>query len=60
MALMLTNRSAQVLEYFSQLKMEDYARADNCVNDLVIDQAPLDGFYHTMRLTTTLKPGVIH
>jgi len=69
MGLMLTNRSPQeVLEYFNQLQMEDYARAGNRVKeDVVIDEGPLDGFQHTMEpllrslgLTTTLKKGIIH
>ena len=69
MGLMLTNRSPQeVLEYFNQLKMEDYARAGNRVQqDVKIDEGPLDGFQHTMEpllrslgLTTTLKKGVVH
>lgn len=69
MGLMLTNRSPQeVLEYFNQLQMEDYARAGNIVKeDVLIDEGPLDGFQHTMEpllrslgLTTTLKKGVVH
>jgi len=68
MGLMLTNRSPQeVLEYFNQLQMEDYARAGNRVKeDVVIDEGPLDGFQHTMEpllrslgLTTTLKKKVL-
>jgi len=69
MGLMLTNRSPQeVLEYFNQLQMEDYARAGNLVQeDVIIDEGQLDGFQHTMEpllrslgLTTTLKKGIIH
>lgn len=69
MGLMLTNRSPQeVLEYFNQLQMEDYARAGNRVKeDVIIDEGPLDGFQHTMEpllrslgLSTTLKKGIIH
>ena len=68
MGLLATNRSPQeVFEYFNQLKMEDYARAGNRVQeDVVIDEGPLDGFQHTMEpllrslgLMTTLKKGVI-
>jgi len=42
MGLMLTNRSPQeVLEYFNQLQMEDYARAGNHVKeDVIIDEGP--------------------
>ncbi|CAF4533883.1 unnamed protein product [Rotaria sp. Silwood2] len=67
--LMLTNRSPQeVLEYFNQLEMEDYARAGNHVKETVtIDEGSLDGFQHTMEpllrslgLMTTLKKGIIH
>ena len=69
MGLMLTNRTPQeVLEYFNQLQMQDYARAGNRVKEgVVIDEGPLDGFQHTMEpllrslgLATTLKKGVIH
>ena len=68
MGLLATNRSPQeVFEYFNQLKMEDYARAGNRVQeDVVIDEGLLDGFQHTMEpllrslgLMTTLKKGVI-
>ncbi|CAF2907612.1 unnamed protein product [Rotaria sp. Silwood2] len=67
--LMLTNRSPQeVLEYFNQLEMEDYARAEKHVKEtVIIDDGPLDGFQHTMEpllrslgLITTLKKGIIH
>jgi len=69
MGLMLTNRKPQeVLEYFNQLEMEDYARAGNRVKEtVVIEEGSLDGFQHTMEpllrslgLTTTLKKGIIH
>ena len=69
MGLMLTNRSPQeVLEYFNQLQMEDYARAGNLVKeDVILDEGALDGFQHTMEpllrslgLSTTLKKGIIH
>lgn len=69
MALMITKRSREeVLQYFNQLEMEDYARAGVRVNEtVVIDEGPLDGFQHTMEpllrsfgLMTTLKKGIIH
>ena len=69
MGLMLTKRSREeVLQYFNQLEMEDYARAGNRVHEtVVIDEGPLDGFQHTMEpllrslgLMTTLKKGIIH
>jgi hypothetical protein len=61
---MVTNRPPQeVLKYFNQLQMEDYARAGNHVKeDVIIDEGSLDGFQHIMKpllrslgLTTTLK-----
>ncbi|CAF0803324.1 unnamed protein product [Rotaria sordida] len=67
--LMLTNRSPQqVLEYFNQLEIEDYARSGNHVKQtVIIDEGSLDGFQHTMEpllrslgLMTTLKKGIIH
>ena len=67
--LMLTNRSPQeVLEYFNQLEVNDYARAGNRVKEtVIIDEGPLDGFQHTMEpllrslgLMTNLQKGIIH
>lgn len=69
MGLMITNRTrSEVLQYFNQLEMEDYARSGNRVDQtVIIDEGPLDGFQHTMEpflrslgLTTTLKKGIIH
>jgi len=68
MGLMLTNRSRQeILAYFNQLEIQDYARSGNRVHEtVVIDEGALDGFQHTMEpllrslgLTTTLKKGVV-
>jgi len=68
MGLLLTNRPRQeILAYFDQLSLQDYARSGNRVKEtVVIDEGPLDGFQHTMEpllrslgLTTTLKKGVV-
>jgi len=67
--LMLTNQSrSQILGYFDQLQMEDYARPGNRVDKTVhIDEGPLVDFQHTMEpllrslgLPTSLQKGVVN
>ena len=67
--LLITNRSKEeVLQYFNQLEIDDFARAGLRFQQTIqIDQTPLDGSQHTMEpllrspgLSTTLKKGIIH